>query len=304
MSETVTTAFPLTDTELTKVNTWASNGVNDIQHTVDDQIAQWKGEFILGAAAWDYLATGPGKDFVSNKMHLKAISLFERDSTWTLADTDYPKPTLSSIGLGYKETPLTVMVKDVRFANGTSHPIRVICQDADNESSDYFVHPWHLTKVETDDEGGLPSTTELEDARAEVSRLATALSVAEARHANDLDIISEVFWSEAERREWCDEAEAAMREINSRIHGTVRVERPVTSWRVRVDGPFGCGYVVFGHVEADDEDDAEEQVRAHLTSLSMIDLHDSDAENGRWGQADESTLYLSSSSLTFDVQAN
>lgn len=308
MSETST--FILSESELEKVNAWTTNGTNDIQPTVDQQVSAWKSEFILGLPAWDYLATGPGKTFVSGKMHAKARTLFAPDSKWSVANHATHRPNLEEIGLRHMtidpSDPFTV--RGVEFIDDREHPIRVVGRSERNGA--FFVHPWHLTEFKATDVVEAPNAeaveapnAEAEALRAEVARLASALRLAEARHASDLAIISEVFWSEAERREWCDEAETAMNEINSRIHGSVRTERPVTSWRVRVDGPFSCGYVVFSQVEADDEEDAEEQVRAHLTSMSM-DLHDGEHETGRWGGADESMLFLSSSNFTFDVTAN
>ena len=305
MSETST--FPLSESELERVNVWTANGNNDIQPTVDQQVVAWKSKFILGLDAWDYLASGPGKAFVSGRMHTKAVKLFERGSTWTVANHATHRPHLEEIGLRYKtfhaDDPFTA--KAVEFIDGREFPIRIVGESGAHGA--FFVHPWHLTKTaetaETAETDTISGNAEAEALRAEVARLASALSSREAHHRNDLDIISEVFWAEAEKREWCDEAEAAMNEIDSRIYGSVQTERPVTSWRVRVDGPFSCGYVVFAKVEADDEEDAEEKVRAHLTSLSM-DLHDPDSDTGRFAEADESMLYLASSSFTFDVTAN
>ena len=77
---------------------------------------------------------------------------------------------------------------------------------------------------------------QLQEKDAAITRLRTDLAQARREHQEDINVISDGFWDEAERRDWCEEARDAIETINSGLHRQLSIREYTWDVQVRVYG--------------------------------------------------------------------
>jgi hypothetical protein len=235
---------------------WVADDTADVQPNVDLQATR--------TAAWRHApegwrATADGKRLLSELMFAKTKRLYPIDSKVTVQNND--DVTLGNIGIPSDMEGNTETVAEVYSAAGQPR-VRL--------RSDWYVLPVHLVRdgVHPVNTTSDDTTTGEEDRIAELER---QLAEAKDRHAEDIERIGEVFWSEAKSREWCSEAESVISGLNYHLNVSLPETRPVSVWDVKVESSdYSCGYVLVSGVEASDEDEAADKVRTVMRQALRI----------------------------------
>jgi hypothetical protein len=260
--------------DLDRLNAWTLDGRNDLLAGVDQQAA-----YLSTCDVWprlgEWRTTAEAKDLMSKAMLRKAELLFPSGKRVLVLDsTAYPLHGIAAEHV--KDRILTVagVLPEAHYDYGIK--VRM--------TFGVWVNPMHIVDAPPE-----PSPT------VDPS----------AAHRDDIARIGEVFWDEAKKREWCNEAEQIIDHLNDYLTVKLPASRPVTSWTVKVSSSaLGCGYFLVNGVEADSEEDAIDTVRQRFDGERFsVPLSEWWGEQGHEESLDESELNLSISYLDFSYSA-
>jgi hypothetical protein len=173
------------------------------------------------------MTTGEAKDFLGQVMLYKLA---------TTRSTQRFEPGDEVIGIGASNTGTLGVVE------GFDPDARVVDVRANGTTDRYRGYVWRIIGLPGAPDVQRPATrtddvprNEYEWLRQRFAESQEFLAQAKQQHQDDLDAIGTLFWEEAVRRNWCDEAERFARQVDESIAGTFQTERPArdVDWSIR-----------------------------------------------------------------------